>query len=172
MLSHSRSNSCIVHAFTNIEKSHTQTARPGTTTCTPCKYLFRGRIESETRSAGAGRSTTAPNVTIWLVIWLFQYHILWYLLEIHRDLWVNINSCTGQSSRFSYASRGWYIDGNKYKYDLSSQRASVVSRKARETKGHLSFIDLWQLERKKKRKVCLLPFFRVPYPKGKTAPDY
>ena len=35
---HARNNSCTVGAFTNIEKSHTQSARPGTTICRPYKY--------------------------------------------------------------------------------------------------------------------------------------
>ena len=49
-------------AFTNIEKSHTQTARPGTTSCRPYKYLFRVGIEPATRSSAVERPTTASTV--------------------------------------------------------------------------------------------------------------
>ena len=46
--SRSRNNSCIVCAITNIEKSHTQTARLGTNTCTLNKYFFRVGFEPTT----------------------------------------------------------------------------------------------------------------------------
>ena len=48
-------------AFTNIEKIHTQTARPATTTW-PYKYFFRAGIDPATRSTAVGRSKTAPTV--------------------------------------------------------------------------------------------------------------
>ena len=54
-------NYCIVGAFTN-RISHTQTARPGTTTCRSYKNLFRAGIEPVTRSAAVDRSATAPTV--------------------------------------------------------------------------------------------------------------
>ena len=47
---------CLIQAqIINIEKSHTQTTRPGTTTCRPYKYLFRTGIEAATHSAAADR---------------------------------------------------------------------------------------------------------------------
>ena len=48
--------------FKNIKKTHTQTARPGVTTCRPYIYLFRVGIEPVTRSAAVSRSTTVPTV--------------------------------------------------------------------------------------------------------------
>ena len=42
---------CIMGAFTSIERSHTQIARPVTTTYRPYLYLFRAGIKSATRSA-------------------------------------------------------------------------------------------------------------------------
>ena len=45
-----------MRSFKNIEKSHTQTARPETTTRWPYKYLLGGGIESATRSAAVSLS--------------------------------------------------------------------------------------------------------------------
>ena len=55
-LAFSRNNYSTVRAFTNIENSHTQTARPGTTTCRPSRYLSRVRIEPATRNSAVSRS--------------------------------------------------------------------------------------------------------------------
>ena len=60
-LLHTWNNSCIVGAFTNIERSHLQTARPGTTTCRRYK-LFRAVIELTTRNAAVDHSATVPTV--------------------------------------------------------------------------------------------------------------
>ena len=60
-----RSNSCIVGAFTNIEKSNTQIARPGTATFRLYKFLYRAGsagIVPATPSATVERSPTAPIV--------------------------------------------------------------------------------------------------------------
>ena len=56
-------NSCIVGAFTKIEKSHKQIARPGTTSCTSYKNLFREWIETATRIVTVDRSTTSPDAS-------------------------------------------------------------------------------------------------------------
>ena len=60
---HTRNNSCIVGAFTNIETSHIQTARPGTTSRRPYKYLCRAGIKIATRSAAVDCSAAAPTVS-------------------------------------------------------------------------------------------------------------
>ena len=44
------------------QNSHTQTARPGTTTSSPYKYLFRAGIEPATRSVAVNRSAAAPTM--------------------------------------------------------------------------------------------------------------
>ena len=50
---------CIVGAFTNIEKSPTQTARPRLATSRFSKYLFHAGIAPATRNATVNRSVTA-----------------------------------------------------------------------------------------------------------------
>ena len=52
-------------------KSNTQTARPGTITCRPYNYLFRGGIEAETRSATVDRWAIAPIVAANILRLLF-----------------------------------------------------------------------------------------------------
>ena len=49
-------------AFTNIEKSHTRTARPGTSNCRPYKNLFGVGIKPATPSVTVDRSATALTV--------------------------------------------------------------------------------------------------------------
>ena len=55
------------------EKTHTQTAKPGSTTCRLYKYLFRAGIQpaARSRSATVGHSTTAlTQFYFHNVIWL------------------------------------------------------------------------------------------------------
>ena len=50
-------------SWVHLQTEKSQTARPGTTTCRPYKYVFRAWIEPTTRSAAVGRSTTVPAVS-------------------------------------------------------------------------------------------------------------
>ena len=76
--------------FTNIEKLHTQTARPGTTTY---KYSLRAGIKPATRSAAVDRSTIVLTV---LFVLLINYYISINSHRYHRRvIQGRSNTCTG-----------------------------------------------------------------------------